>query len=754
MKRIFILGLLGLLIMNGTVYAQNLTVSSLSGQNPQTIVDQHLSGDGVLLTNAEFNNSAGNVSTPQIGTFNYTGNVFPFHSGLVMTTGNVSVAQGPNTSGGSSAAVSTIYSDLQLAPYATSSINACAVLDFDFVAYSDTFAFNYIFGSEEYPEFVNSSFNDVFAFLLTGIDPITLVSTTKNVAVIPGTITASNPNGLPVTINNVNDGSHSNYYITNNSNCVQYDGYTTRLTAQARLLSCMTYHMHLAIGNVGDNQYDSGVFLEEGSFYSPSTSLFKDYNLDPEQNVYGDTLFQNCREVDIRFQLPRPVSTGNYYANFMFEGDANVGTDYSLVRANGQNINSDPENSTFFYQQDSTAEILHLAILPDAPIAEGQVKTAKLIVTTIFCEEYWNEGYLDAGRVDTLTFYLKSNDSIRLQDNAIEACHNCDRVFTELERGASDLLYEWIPTTGIANPDRLDSESDIPENRTYRIVAKDRFGCLSDTAEVEITIHERPETDVHISPENGCVPLSVSMWTNNAPEDCDIQWRVTNDADYEEQGVTNPFYATFDQPGLYNVYLWMSTAPGCADSVLMNHTIRVSDFPHASFTFSPEEADNGEPVEFINESEGEGTLSYSWNFGDGATSTEESPTHAYHVSSSDNMTVRLAVANEDGCSDDTTAVVAVVDNFALYVPNSFTPNNDGLNDEFLPKVNDVASYNLEIYDRQGNIVFKSDDPQQPWDGTINGKPAMTSVYVWVIRYVRYSNLSKTLTRKGSVTLLR
>ncbi len=349
---------------------------------------------------------------------------------------------------------------------------------------------------------------------------------------------------------------------------------------------------------------------------------------------------------------------------------------------------------------------------------------------------------------------MKSNDSIRLQDNAIQSCHNCDRVFTELERGASDLLYEWIPTTGIANPDRLDSESDIPENRTYRIVAKDRFGCLSDTAEVEITIHERPETDVHISPENGCVPLSVSMWTNNAPEDCDIQWRVTNDADYEEQGVTNPFYATFDQPGPYNVYLWMSTAPGCADSVLMNHTIRVSDFPHASFTFSPEEANNGEPVAFVNESEGEGTLSYSWNFGDGATSTEESPTHAYHVSSSDNMTVRLAVANEDGCSDDTTAVVAVVDNFALYVPNSFTPNNDGLNDEFLPKVNDVASYNLEIYDRQGNIVFKSDDPQQPWDGTINGKPAMTSVYVWVIRYVRYSNLSKTLTRKGSVTLLR
>ena len=136
----------------GSLRAQSLSTQSAAGQNPTVLINQHLAGDGVLLSNAKFNNSTGNISTAQIGTFTYTGNAFPYHSGLIMTTGNVSVANGPNNSGSSSSAVSPEYVDPQLQPYATSTLHNCSALEFNFVAYSDTFAFNYIFGSEEYEE--------------------------------------------------------------------------------------------------------------------------------------------------------------------------------------------------------------------------------------------------------------------------------------------------------------------------------------------------------------------------------------------------------------------------------------------------------------------------------------------------------------------------------------------------------------------------------------------------------------------------
>ena len=171
-------------------------------------------------------------------------------------------------------------------------------------------------------------------------------------------------------------------------------------------------------------------------------------------------------------------------------------------------------------------------------------------------------------------------------------------------------------------------------------------------------------------------------------------------------------------------------------------------------SFSPDEANNGEIVYFYDESTGSDIVSYFWSFGDGGTSTSQNAEHAYHVTTSDNMNVRFLVTNVDGCSDDTTFIVPVVDNFALYIPNSFTPNNDNVNDVFQPIATDVAYYRLEIYDRQGNLFFMTEDTDTPWDGTINGKPAPSGVYVWTIQYIRYSNLNQTLLRRGTVTLVR
>ena len=204
-KRIQIMLMAVLLPLAGV--AQNITVQSAVGQNITTFVEQQLKGNGVYITNVKFNNVQGNVTHPQIGTFNSNGyQLLQMDEGVIMTTGNVSVAPGPNSNFSASAAVSNYYSDNSIASLASGALYACSTLDFDFVSISPYVTMNYCFGSEEYPEFVCSSFNDVFAFLVTGPDPTTGQTTTKNIAIIPHSATAANPDGITVTINAVNQG--------------------------------------------------------------------------------------------------------------------------------------------------------------------------------------------------------------------------------------------------------------------------------------------------------------------------------------------------------------------------------------------------------------------------------------------------------------------------------------------------------------------------------------------------------------------
>jgi len=143
-----------------------------------------------------------------------------------------------------------------------------AVLEFDFIVASDSLKFDYVFASEEYNDYANTNFNDVFAFFISGPG----ITGTQNIALIPGTAT-------PVSINTVNNGNsggvatgpcmNCQYFVDNvNGNSVYYDGFTTVLRAQAAVQPCQQYHIKLAVADAGDGVFDSGVFLEGGSFSS------------------------------------------------------------------------------------------------------------------------------------------------------------------------------------------------------------------------------------------------------------------------------------------------------------------------------------------------------------------------------------------------------------------------------------------------------------------------------------------------------
>lgn len=194
-----------------------------------------------------------------IGTFS-NGSAIGIEEGILLTTGNAIDAIGPNNSG--SVSGYNISGSSALLEAATGDFTYDAVeFTFDFVASSSQVTFEYVFASEEYPEFV-CSFNDAFGFFVSGPG----YAPNTNIATVPGTTDL-------VSIDNVNDNGagcppyYPQYYVDNSGGLgTQYDGHTVPLTATINTVPCATYQITIAIADVGDGAYDSAVFLRAQSF--------------------------------------------------------------------------------------------------------------------------------------------------------------------------------------------------------------------------------------------------------------------------------------------------------------------------------------------------------------------------------------------------------------------------------------------------------------------------------------------------------
>jgi gliding motility-associated-like protein len=341
-----------LLLVSFPFYSKaQLTVNG--GMTPQQLVQNVLLGQGVTVSNITFKGSQ-----IQFGTFNGSNSNIGIANGVVMATGNITVAPGPNNAGGTTIPAGGVggSGDIDLTAIAGTNTNDAAVLEFDFVPNGDTLRFKYVFGSEEYPEYVNS-INDVFGFFISGpgiTGPYS--NNAQNIALIPGTFT-------PITINNVNNGttdcsfggpngpcSNCAYYVNNcGGTSVQFDGFTTVLEAFVVVQCNETYHIKIAIADASDAILDSGVFLEA------SISA---------QSATGDSVIvEGCGEAVFTFS--RPDTTKDFTIHFQIGGSATMGSDYtnvpdSIVIPKGQlsadltigaikdNSNEPTETITFF----------------------------------------------------------------------------------------------------------------------------------------------------------------------------------------------------------------------------------------------------------------------------------------------------------------------------------------------------------------------------------------------------------------------
>jgi hypothetical protein len=302
-------------------------------------VQNVLLGSGVIVTNITYNGIPANLVQESVGQFNDPGGDVGLTSGFIMASGNVQLAAQPNIGGGSSLGGSGAQGvDPDLQSITANQIFDEAIVEFDFIPSGDTISFRYVFASEEYPEFVCGTVNDAFGFFLTGPNPNGPAYVAKNLALIPNPLNPTTYTNTPVSINTVNPGvsgsgdptecdqadpawaSYSVFYAGNNTgNTFEYDGLTVPLTAVAAVQCGQVYHIKLAIGDAGDNVWDSGVFLEANSFNSNGLSI--------TANVV-DT-YEGCGNA--YYIVTRSDTNTNHVVPLLIQGTAVNGEDYEFI---------------------------------------------------------------------------------------------------------------------------------------------------------------------------------------------------------------------------------------------------------------------------------------------------------------------------------------------------------------------------------------------------------------------------------------
>ncbi len=273
---------------------------------------QTLGGQGVTINNVTVNGAAGSYGQFTNGNFGIT-------QGVLLTSGQITNAVGPNNVDNSSTNNNTGGSALLDNLGQGTTQDAC-VVTFDIIPDGCAISFDYVFASEEYHEYVNSNFNDVFGFFISGPG----IQGNQNIAVIPGGTT-------PVAINTVNNGFSNNctsngtgatnplLFVDNcNGNNIQYDGRTTSLQAQASgLTPGQTYTITLAIADIGDGAYDSGVFIEQGSFSSMAEVAYHFENED------GVEQMEFCINEDVYLNGSATTDTGSYFMDLWIYDSGN-----------------------------------------------------------------------------------------------------------------------------------------------------------------------------------------------------------------------------------------------------------------------------------------------------------------------------------------------------------------------------------------------------------------------------------------------
>ncbi len=309
--------------------------------------------------------------------------------------------------------------------------------------------------------------------------------------------------------------------------------------------------------------------------------------------------------------------------------------------------------------------------------------------------------------------------------------------------------YAWSPATGLNTTTGASVVANPNTTTVYSVTGTDINGCQGSAT---TTVSVNPVPAVSVTPQNssGCAPVCTTF-SNTASSSGNYSWSF-GDGSTSQSAVP---YHCFTVQGNYNVTLTLTDNNGCVNSA--GATVNVYPVPKADFTMNPQPTSILEPsIQFYDGSYGANLVTWNWTFGDYSnnnSSSLQNPAHQYGDTGS--YVAQLVVVSDYGCKDSTIRIVRIEDDYALYIPNAFSPNSDGTNDVFKAVGSGVKEFKLFIFDRWGNQVFFSDKLEKGWDGRYQAKGediVQEDVYVWKIEAKTTKNEKKQLA--GVVSLLK
>ena len=325
--------------------------------------------------------------------------------------------------------------------------------------------------------------------------------------------------------------------------------------------------------------------------------------------------------------------------------------------------------------------------------------------------------------------------------------------FNNLSQQSSGYVWDF----DFANPGQLTSTLNSPTHTydsvgTYvvALIGENAFGC-SDTITQSILVRPALTALFSVNPQSACEGTvfsfsDLSLQDSTFDPVTDWEWDFGDGT--TASGSPNVQHV-YTQAGVYTAQLNVTTGLGCSDNAY-TITVEVLERPVADFIVQEQTLTE---VQFTNLSQDLlGGAVFSWDFGDGAISAQESPRHNYGAPGT--FPVILITLNPNGCSDTIASDVTIEDLFRVYIPTAFTPNGDGKNEIFYIQGTGIDQMHLEIYDRWGKMIFESRDPSVGWDGTMpNGNPAKQDSYQFKLQLENYL-LNEIVNRTGVISLIR
>jgi gliding motility-associated-like protein len=309
--------------------------------------------------------------------------------------------------------------------------------------------------------------------------------------------------------------------------------------------------------------------------------------------------------------------------------------------------------------------------------------------------------------------------------------------------------YSWDITGGniVSGGNTSTVVVDWLSTGTLTVIENNGAGCtVSDLFNFEYD----PVQLSTVSPliTDGCVPLTVQFQSNTQnPPSYFYKW-LFNDGDTSL--LKDPLH-TYQTPGIYNASYIISNGV-CSDTIYS--LITVHDNPFAMFDF----ANTGNDTlifpsdTLILDNQSPGNNNYEWTFGDGGSSVLENPVYEYNSSSGTYIVTLKVTDQQTGCIDIYTKRLVIIVESDLLIPNVFSPNGDGKNDYFHVYMKNLRSFRIYIYDRWGQMIYTSDDPEFHWDGTHKNTECMQGAYIYYIEALAETN--EFIKKVGIVNIIK